>query len=90
MAAPIPDPGASVLPSIVRTVVPYLIGLIGSFLAARGLGLDENAKANLTGLLTFGIGSIYYVVVRAVEKSNPSAGWFLGVPKAPVYTPPVV
>ena len=72
--------------SIVRTVVPYLVGLTLSWLATTGLELDSEFKSNLTAVLTAALGTLYFIVVRALETYvAPKFGWLLGLAKAPVY-----
>lgn len=69
--------------SVIRTAVPYLIGLIVSWLIS--LGLPASVKDAATAILTFVIGTIYYLGVRALEKKWPKLGWLLGSPTAPTY-----
>lgn len=67
--------------SIVRTFVPYLVGL----LAANGLELDQETIAGVTGAVAFVISLAYYIVVRLLEKKFPQIGFLLGVPAKPTY-----
>lgn len=69
--------------SIVRTVVPWLVGLIGSW-AAVHLGVTED---QLTAVLTVVLGAAYYAAARVLEERWPQAGWLLGQPGAPSYEP---
>lgn len=71
--------------SIIRTIVPSVVGAVLAFLAARGIELDAQAAANLTGFLTALLGSLYYVVVRLIERKHPKAGVLLGKAKQPEY-----
>jgi hypothetical protein len=67
--------------SIVRTLVPWLVALLGpQALAVAGIG-----EADLSAVLTVLIGAAYYVVVRLVESVWPSAGWLLGSAVQPEY-----
>jgi hypothetical protein len=69
------------LPSIVRTIVPFLVALVGPWVAARlGVGADD-----LSNVLTVAIGGVYYFVVRLAEQWLPQFGWLLGVARAPQY-----
>lgn len=72
-------------PSLIRTVVPYLVGWLVTFLASKGIDVDESAKADLAMLATMVFGTAYYTIIRVIEKNHPKAGWLLGSPHAPVY-----
>lgn len=74
-----------IVTSIIRTVVPSIVGAVLAILAAHGINLDAQAAANLTGFLTALFGAIYYVVVRLIERQNPKAGVLLGKAKQPEY-----
>ena len=70
------------LPSIIRTVVPVIVGvLLGQ--AAR-LGLDLPAGA-VTEIVTVAVTAAYYAIVRAIEQRVPAVGVLLGYPRAPKY-----
>ena len=76
------------LASIIRTVVPMVVGvIIGQ--AAR-IGLDLNPGA-VTGIVTVVVGYLYYQVARLLEQHYPAAGRVLlalGLTgKVPVYPP---
>jgi len=73
------------LDSVIRTGVPYIIGVVVAYLTTKGINVDENTKVQLTGVLTFVIGIVYYAVVRALEAKFPQLGYLLGVAKQPVY-----
>lgn len=68
--------------SIVRTIVPLIVGTIVGWLATRGIEVDRVA---LTGVVDPIIAAAYYAVVRIVEQHAPWAGWLLGAPGAPSY-----
>jgi hypothetical protein len=72
-------------PAIVRTAVPYLVGWFVSWGASRGITVDQATQVNLMTLSTMVLGTLYYSVIRAIEKNHPKAGWLLGAPHAPVY-----
>lgn len=72
--------------SIVRTVVPAVVGLIVAAFARANVdippGLLDEAIA---GIVT----TAYYAVVRLAETHlGPAYGWLLGVAKRPTYTEP--
>ena len=71
--------------SIIRTVVPMAVGSILSFLAAKGINLDEQTSAALITFLSGFLSALYYVVARALEEKFPNAGLLLGVRKPPIY-----
>jgi hypothetical protein len=70
-------------PSLIRTLVPLLVTLLGPF-AARGLGIDA---AQLEQVVSVVLGAVYYLLARLVEQQWPRLGWLLGYPKPPVYEP---
>lgn len=74
-----------IVTSVIRTVVPSIVGAILGVLAAHGINLDAQAAANLTGFLTALFGALYYVIVRILEQRNPKAGILLGKAKQPEY-----
>jgi hypothetical protein len=69
------------LTSITRTVVPWLVALIGPWLL-QFAGVGEN---DLSAVLTVLIGAVYYVAVRLLEQRWPSVGVLLGRKGAPAY-----
>jgi hypothetical protein len=72
-----------VLPSIVRTVVPWLVALIGPWLLQNvGVSVED-----LSAVLTVAVGAVYYVLVRLLERVLPGAGWLLGWARQPAYAP---
>lgn len=72
--------------SIVRTVVPLIVGALISWAAKAGLELDDGAIASA---LTVIVTTVYYAVVRVLEaRIAPAWGWLLGVAKVPTYAPP--
>lgn len=72
--------------SLIRTLVPGAVGggltLLG---AAAGIHIPAAYEPVIEAAAIFGLGGAYYAVVRALEAKFPKAGWFLGVPKKPVY-----
>lgn len=72
--------------SLVRTVVPYLVGGVLTLLLGLGIKADGELKSTLTAALTLLFGTIYYAVVRVLETHvAPKFGWLLGLAKTPVY-----
>jgi hypothetical protein len=72
-------------PSVIRTAVPLVVGLLVSLAARSGLDLDDGLLQAVTGLVSLIVGTGYYAIVRELERRNPSLGWLLGSPHAPVY-----
>ncbi len=71
-------------PSIVRTLVPLLVTLIGPWVA-ENMGIDG---ATLTSVLSVVLAGVYYLAVRLLELHvAPRFGWALGWPAAPAYEP---
>lgn len=69
--------------SVIRTVVPILVGSVISWLASRGVKVDE---ATILPMIDAAVAAIYYAGVRALEHRFPRAGWLLGSPGAPSYS----
>lgn len=71
--------------SFIRTYVPIIIGGLISWLATKGIDLDESsAQALIVGVTGF-ITALYYFVVRVLESLWPSFGILLGSKKQPEY-----
>lgn len=78
--------GGTLGPSLVRTAVPFLAGLLGTWLL-KTFGLDVDS-ATATALVSAGIGYVYYVVVRFLEVyGSDKWGYILGFRKQPTYVP---
>lgn len=76
---------ASLLPSILRTLVPLAVGYFLAWPVAKWLGLTED---QITSLITAVITAAYYLLVRGLEQIAPQFGWLLGYASKPVYAPP--
>ena len=70
----------SLIPSIVRTLVPLIV----SVLVGWGLA-DTNLTDPVTAVLTILVTALYYIVVRLLEQHWSKIGWLLGYPSQPVY-----
>lgn len=68
--------------SVIRTIVPLIVGSLVGWFVSKGVEVDRGA---LTAALDSLLGGLYYVVIRAVERRWPKAGWLLGAPGAPTY-----
>jgi hypothetical protein len=74
--------------SWIRTGCAVLAGALITWAVRQGLIADASVQGPLTEVLVVGITAAWYFIVRVLEKVNPAFGFFLGVPKAPTYTPP--
>lgn len=75
------------LVSQIRTYVPIGVGALISYLATRGVELDDSTQANLVIVLTALATALYYTAARFIEMKWPKAGrWLLGSQKKPQYS----
>lgn len=75
--------------SIIRTITPTIAGFIITFLASKGITLDDQFSANLLLLIQGVVTAVYYIFVRILEvKVSPKFGWLLGSTKTPEYIEP--
>lgn len=72
--------------SLIRTVVPIVVGAVVGWLATRGVEVDS---ASLIPAVDAVAAAAYYALVRAAEQRWPALGWLLGAPGAPSYSAPV-
>jgi hypothetical protein len=78
------DAASALWASIVRTLVPIVVGSVVGALVSLGINLDPEFEVALTTLLTAAFSLIYYVAVRLLETFvTPKLGWLLGLAKAP-------
>lgn len=82
---PIPATLNEYVTSIIRTAVPYLVGLASSIAVTHKLALPAGTLELLTALLTFLFGTGWYIVWRWLETKFPQLGWFLGKASQPIY-----
>lgn len=70
--------------SVVRTVVPLVVGWILAIPAVAVLGVDADAA---TTAVTFFVTTAYYAIFRVLETHVDSRfGWLLGLAKPPTYS----
>lgn len=75
--------------SLVRTYVPWLAGVIITFLVSLGVPLDPEVQPALLALLMLAASAAYYWIARLLETHvSPKFGWLLGLAKPPVYETP--
>lgn len=69
--------------SVVRTAVPFIVGILLSLPVSKRLGLtSEDVTPAVAGVLALA----YYVIVRVLELRRAKGwGWLLGRAAAPVY-----
>ena len=78
------DAGGVLWASLVRTVVPVIVGGALGALAAHGLEVDPEVEGAATAVLTSAGSLGYYAVVRLLEVYvAPWWGWLLGLAKSP-------
>lgn len=72
--------------SLVRTYVPWLAGVIITWLVSLGVPLDPEVQPALLVVLTGITSALYYGIARLLETHvSPKFGWMLGVAKQPDY-----
>lgn len=77
----------SFLPSVLRTVVPLIVGYFAAWPVAGWFGLQDD---QVTALVTVAVTAVYYLLVRLAETYvEPNIGWLLGWAGRPVYPLPV-
>ena len=75
----------SLTPSLVRTIVPLIVGGLASILlASLGIVLPVEAASEV---MTVVLSGVYYSAVRVLERRWPALGVFLGSKQQPVYAP---
>lgn len=76
----------SLVDSIIRTVVPVIVGFVLGLASTWALPLDPEFEGALTAVLTTGFTALYYVAVRLFEEYvSPRFGWLLGKATPPKY-----
>jgi uncharacterized membrane protein (DUF441 family) len=68
--------------SLIRTIVPIVVGSIVAELARRGVDIDGAAVGQAVTAICI---AAYYAAARALERRWPAAGWLLGQAKPPTY-----
>lgn len=69
--------------SLWRTVVPLIVGVLGTWLAHAGLHIDSTV---LSAWLGSAFASAYYALFRLAEQHVHGAwGWLLGLARPPEY-----
>lgn len=74
------------LTSLIRTLVPILVGWLLSLGVVSAAGVtEEQLTLALTGLLTVAGQVVYYLLLRLAEQRWPAAGVLLGSRRQPTY-----
>lgn len=76
----------SLATSLIRTLVPMIVGGFVAWMTARGHAVNAQDEATLATVLTAAFSWLYYLIARLLESKNPNAGYLLGVPRQPIYT----
>jgi|SRR5690349_9930662 len=81
--------GAAILLSVVRTVVPLVVGVIVAGFTKLGIPVDDQDVASVVnGVVTIVVAAGYYLLARVLEVvASSKFGWLLGYAKAPAYPP---
>ena len=87
MTAPVQSTVRDLGASLVRTVVPYVVGTVIAWLLSRGFDLTAYENA-VNVWLTVACGSAYYAGARWLETRYPAAGLLLGWRAQPKYIDP--
>lgn len=81
----------NLIPSITRTVAPYLYGLIATVLLKRfGYVIDEKTSAEMLAAISTLVGAGVYIAIRLIAQKFPIAEKLLGSSNVPVYVTPKV
>lgn len=71
--------------SLIRTVVPIIVGSVVGWLGARGIDVEPEAVGALTAGIGALAGAIYYAGARWLEQRWPILGHLLGSAQPPAY-----
>lgn len=73
------------VPSLIRTYVPVIVGAFFAWLVTSGIDVDATAQTALVTALTALLTGVYYTGVRLLEKQWPQLGFLLGINVQPQY-----
>lgn len=71
--------------SLVRTIIPSLIGALVATIVALGLQLDADTQSTLIVALVAIVQALYYALARWIVGRWPAARFLLGTDAAPSY-----
>lgn len=84
---------SNLVPSIVRTLTPYIYGWIAAVLLKKfGYAIDEKTSAEMMAAISTLLGIGIYIAIRIASKKFPKLEFFLGVSSesVPLYVSPKV
>jgi hypothetical protein len=81
---PVSEKAVTLLPSLLRTVVPLIYAMLIRWGVVEWLDPDD---LFLTNLITVLVTGVFYLVLRLLEQHWDKIGWLLGYAKQPVYVP---
>lgn len=73
----------TVIPSLIRTYTPVIVGQLVSWLLMLNIVLPPQAQAGLAVFLGGFLTAIYYTFIRLLEQRFPGVGVLLGLSKSP-------
>ena len=74
---------ATLVPSLIRTYVPIVVGAFIAWLVTLGVEIDDSIQAGLVTALTGILIAAYYTVIRLLEKRWPKLSVLLGSSQIP-------
>ena len=79
---------STLIPSLIRTYVPVLVGSLIAWLVTLGVEVDDALQTGLVTALTGLLIAVYYTAVRLLERKWPKVSVLLGSTQIPArYTP---
>lgn len=82
--SPVPIMGATLLPSVLRTVVPIIYAMLVKWGVVTWLDVPSLLWENI---ITAVVTTLFYVALRVAERYKSQIGWLLGYAQQPVYVP---
>lgn len=79
---PAPALGATLLPSVLRTVVPIIYAMLVKWGVVNWLDVPSLLWENV---ITAVVTTAFYVLLRVAERYQSQIGWLLGYAQQPVY-----
>lgn len=81
---PVNETSATLLPSLLRTVVPLIYAMLVRWGVVEWLDPDD---LFITNAITVVVTAVFYAALRLAEQHHEKVGWLLGYGKQPVYVP---
>lgn len=70
-------PLKDLVPSLIRTYTPTIVGALFAWLLTLGVNVDSGAQSLLIAALTAILTSVYYTLARLAERKFPGVGKIL-------------